>query len=215
VNDAAPGLREPAKITASDFLEIRSDSLGRYATKDAAISAGTLRGRAAELRLAFDRGFAEPMRRDTAAKTALLAIRIAGERCALRLAEITGLSADKAITRLPANDAALIGVAGFRGAIVPVYSLQALLGHSPAQAPRWLAIAAGTPIAFAFEVLEGQLNVAPDTILPAPMRADARACVRDFVRTQNFSGPVLHIPSLLDAIKARRGETAPRKGAMT
>jgi chemotaxis signal transduction protein len=198
-------------MTASNFSELRSDFVGRYAAKDAVVFAGALSGRAAELRFAFDRGFAEPIRRDNVATTALLAIRLADERCALRLAEIAGLSADKVITRVPTNDSALIGVAGFRGTIVPVYSLLALLGYSPTQAPRWLAIAAGAPVALAFEVLEGLLNVAPDTILPAPMRGDTRSCVRDFVQTQNFSGPILHIPSLLDAIKARRGEALPRE----
>lgn len=168
-------------------------------------------GRAAELRLAFDRAFAEPARQDTAATTALLAIRVGAEAWAMRISEITGLCADKTISRLPGSDASLLGVAGFRGVIVPVYGLQALLlGRSPAPAPppppRWLVMAAAAPVALAFEALEGQLSVAPDAITAAPGRGDMHAAIRDFVRARDCSAPILHIPSLVEAIKARRGE---------
>ena len=170
-----------------------------------------VRGHAAELRCAFDRGFAEPLREEQAAATALLAVRVGGQPCAMRLTEIAGLSADKTTIRIPGSDAALIGVAGFRGAIVPVYSLQALLGYSPAPQTRWLVIAAAAPVALAFEALQGQLNVAADAILAAPKRDTMPGFARDFVRTENFSGPVLHIASLLDVIRNRRGEAVPRE----
>jgi chemotaxis signal transduction protein len=168
-------------------------------------------GRAAELRLAFDRSFADPVRLDTAATQALLAIRVGAEPYAMRLSEIAGLFADKKITQVPGSDAALIGVAGFRGAIVPVYSLQALLGHSSTQTPRWLVIAAAAPVALAFESFEGQLLVSPDVILAAQSRGEMRSFVQEFVRTQNFSGPVMHLPSVLGAVKTRRGEAVPRE----
>src|SRR5258707_13955236 len=66
-----------------------------------AVSANLSRaaGRAAEFRLAFDRAFAEPLRIDTAVKDDLLAIRVGGQACAIRLSEITGLFADKKVTR--------------------------------------------------------------------------------------------------------------------
>jgi chemotaxis signal transduction protein len=171
--------------------------------------ASAVSGRAAALRLAFDRSFADPVRTDAAATQALLAIRVGVEPYAMRLSEIAGLFAGKKITQVPCGDAALIGIAGFRGAIVPVYSLAALLGHSSAQTPRWLAMAAAAPVAVAFEAFEGQLLASADAILAAQSRGEMRSCVREFVRTQNFSGPVMHLPSVLDAIKARRGEAAP------
>jgi chemotaxis signal transduction protein len=165
--------------------------------------------RAAALRLAFDRGFAEPLRPGTDLSEALIAIRVGGERYAMRLGEIAGLFADKKVTPVPGGDASLIGIAGFRGAIVPVYGLAALLGQASAQRPRWLVIASAAPVALAFEAFEAQLSVPPDAILPAQSGSKARSCIRDFVRASHFSGPVIHLPSVLDAIKSRRGEAVP------
>jgi chemotaxis signal transduction protein len=158
-------------------------------------------GHAAELRLAFDRAFAEPIRLDTRLKVDLLAVRIDGQAFAIRLSEISGLFADKKITPVPGSHAALRGIAGFRGAIVPVYDLQILLGHSSAATPRWLVIAAAAPVALAFEAFEGQLRVTEDAILPQPSRPEFRGYAREFLRAENFVGPIMHLPSVLGAIK--------------
>jgi chemotaxis signal transduction protein len=158
-------------------------------------------GRAGELRLAFDRAFAEPIRLDTTLKVDLLAVRVDGRAFAIRLSEINGLFADKKITPVPGSHAALRGIAGFRGAIVPVYDLQILLGHSSTATPRWLVIAAAAPVALAFEAFEGQLRVSQDAILPQPSRPEFRGYAREFLRTENFVGPIMHLPSVLDAIK--------------
>src|SRR5438105_10269949 len=99
-------------------------------------------GRAAELRLAFDRGFGEPFEFDTTVRTDLLAIRVGAEACAIRVGEIAGLFVDRKITKVPGGDPALLGIAGFRGIILPVFSLQRLLARSGAAPPRWLVIAA-------------------------------------------------------------------------
>jgi chemotaxis signal transduction protein len=158
--------------------------------------------RAAELRLAFDRGFAEPVHRDTTPKEDLLAVRVGAQAYAMRLSEITGLFADKKITSVPGCHAALYGIAGFRGAIVPVYDLQTLLGHPNTQTSRWLVITAAAPVALAFAGFEGQLRVARDAIAPEPPRPGIQSFARALVRTENFVGPILHLPSVLDAIKA-------------
>jgi chemotaxis signal transduction protein len=158
-------------------------------------------GRAAELRLAFDRAFAEPMRLDTTLKEDLLAVRVETQAFAIRLSEISGLFADKKITPVPGNHAALRGIAGFRGAIVPVYDLHILLGRARVSAPRWLVIAAAAPVALAFETFEGQLRVPRDAILPQPSGPELQSYARALLRTPNFVGPIMHLPSLLDAIK--------------
>jgi chemotaxis signal transduction protein len=171
--------------------------------------------RVAEMRRDFDRAFAEPVHFDTAATENLLAIRMGAQSCAIRLSEITGLFADKKITRVPGGGAALLGIAGFRGALLPVYSLQALLGQSGDSpgpgTPRWLVIAAAAPAALAFEAFEGQLRVLPDAILPRQSRPEMKSYAREFVQTQNLVRPVMHLPSVLDAIKTPRREAASRK----
>jgi chemotaxis signal transduction protein len=169
-------------------------------------------GRAAELRLAFDGAFAEPLQIDTTARDDLLAIRAGAQACAVRLSEINGLFADRRITRVPGGVAALLGIAGFRGAIVPVYSLQSLLGLGhPSQTPRWLVMAKAEPVALAFEAFEAQLRVLPDAIMPRQARAELPGYARDFVRLQNSTRPIMHLPSVLAAIKTPRPEAGPRE----
>jgi chemotaxis signal transduction protein len=159
-------------------------------------------GRAAELRLAFDRSFAEPARLETAPRGRLLAVRIATQAFAIRLSEISGLFADKKITPVPGGHPALCGIAGFRGAIVPVYDLRILLGHSGTATPRWIVIAAAAPVALAFATFDGQVRAARHAIVPQPSRAGVGGYAREFVRTRKFAGPIMHLPSVLEAIKA-------------
>ena len=85
--------------------------------------------RVAALRAGFDRGFAEPARPDLIVREGLLAIRVGQQAWAIRLSEIAGLFVDKRITPVPGGHAALLGIAGFRGAILPVYDLAIVLGH--------------------------------------------------------------------------------------
>ena len=171
-----------------------------------------LADRAAELRLAFDRGFAAPLRIDTAARQELLAIRIGAEPYVIRLSEISGLFAEKTITRVPGSAAALLGIAGFRGAIVPVYGLRTLLGHDGAQTPRWLVIAAAAPVALAFEAFDGQLRVASDAVRPRQSGAEMPSYAREFIRTRDVVHPVLHLPSVLDAIaRTEKHEITPNE----
>jgi purine-binding chemotaxis protein CheW len=168
-----------------------------------------LADRAAELRSAFDRGFTAPLRVDTAAKQGLLAIRVGAEPYVVRLSEISGLFAEKTITRVPGGAAALLGIAGFRGAIVPVYGLRTLLGHAGTQTPRWLVIAASAQVALAFEAFEGQLRVASDAVRHRQSGTEMPSSAREFVRTRDAVHPVLHLPSVLDAIaKAEKHEIA-------
>jgi len=167
--------------------------------------------RAAELRREFDRGFAEPVRLEAVSEVNLLTIRIGAQPHAIRLSEVAGLFADKKVTRVPGCHPALRGIAGFRGALLPVYDLALLLGHGGVQAPRWLVIAAGAPVALAFEAFVGQVRVPSTDILPRAARADLPAHARDVVRTQDFVGPIMHLPSVLDAIKALRPGAVPAK----
>ena len=154
--------------------------------------------RAAELRTAFDRAFAAPPRGDVEARQDLLAIRIGAEAYAVKLAEVRGLFADRKFTRVPGGDAALLGIAGFRGALVPVYSLAIVLGHAATQAPRWLVVAATAPVALAFEAFEG--HVRADAVLPRQSPAPARGHAVEFIRSEGLVRPVLHLPSVIDAL---------------
>lgn len=166
--------------------------------------------RAATLRRDFDRTFAEVFRPDTTRREDLLGIRAGAQACAVRLSEIAGLHADKKITRVPGSAAALCGIAGFRGVLLPVYDLQALLGHPPAAAtPRWIVIAQAAPVALAFEAFEGHLRASPDEIVAHAAHPDMPRHARELLRLPGFIGPVLHLPSVLDAIRTLRPQAVP------
>ncbi len=159
-----------------------------------------LGARAAELRSAFDHSFAVPARLEPALQHDLLAIRVGIEPYAIRLAELTGLFADRTVTQVPGGSSALLGIAGFRGALVPVYSLGILLGHSGAPALRWLVIAAAAPVAFAFDVFEAHMRASADALLPRQATAGTPGFAPEFIRTESAVRPVLHLPSVIDAL---------------
>jgi len=171
-------------------------------------AAGRLARKAEALRLEFDRSFAAPVRIETVPMADFLAVRIGAEACALRLSEITGLYADKQITQMPGGDATLLGIAGFRGTILPVYSLRGLLGRAAgvAETPRWLVVAAGAPVALGFEAFQGHLRIARDAILPQ-QSAERRGYARDYVRAQSLVRPIIDLPAVLAAIGLRTPES--------
>ncbi len=169
-----------------------------------------LPARADELRRAFDRSFAEAPRPDTAAFEDLLLIRVANDPYALRLAECAGLFADRKVTPLPTRVPELLGLAGFRGSLTPVYDLRGLLGYPRGGAPRWLvSTAGGAGVALAFDRFEGHARVGGDALVaddaPAQRHAGYVAHLPDGAR------PVLRVASILEAIEARA--SSDRQGA--
>lgn len=171
-------------------------------------AATVLSARATELRTDFDRAFASPVRVDAIAKHDLIAIRVGTEPCAIRLSEITGLFADRQITRVPGGKSALLGIAGFRGAVVPVYGLPALLGQSGAPPPRWLVIAVAAPVALAFDAFEAHLRVPADAILPRQSRGHTHGFAPEFIRSGDLVRPVIHLPSVIDALGTTKAPNA-------
>ncbi len=157
-------------------------------------------GRAEEMRLAFDRSFAAAPDAASAATEDILSIRMGEARCALRIAEIRGVFADKKVTRIPGRSPALLGIAGFRGTIVPVYALSALLGYPPGETMRWVAVAAAAPVAVAFEEFAGHLRVAADAIAPHSVDAEARQHVRGYVRADGGVWGIVDLPAVVAAI---------------
>jgi len=166
--------------------------------------------RAAELRLAFDSSFADAPAAASAPTTALLAIGVGSNSYALRLAEISGLYADKKITPVPTETRDLLGLTGFRGVLIPVYDLRSLLGYSVITAtaaitmPRWLVLVASkTPVAMAFEQFDGYLGVAAELIVPETSRASGRPYVFGTVPTADGLRPIVGLDSILDSIRQR------------
>lgn len=156
--------------------------------------------RAEELRQAFDRSFAEAVTEEAPLED-FLAIGVGTDPYAIRLAEISALLADKPITRLPSPVPELLGIAGFRGAIVPVYDLRALLGYSVASPPRWVTIIAGTPVALAFDAFDGHLRLPRESRVPEGRVEPTRQHVREVLRAAGVVRPIVHLASVVETIK--------------
>jgi len=161
----------------------------------------TLSRQAAALKRDFDRGFAEARRPPAPQSFDLLAVRLAGDPWAIPLSEISGLHAAKKITPVPSRTPALLGIAGFRGELVPAYDLAALIGRSAPATPRWLVLAADRRVALAFADLDGHLRAEAGDILP--QGPESAAWTRGFFRAGAAILPILHLAALLGGLRPR------------
>lgn len=164
------------------------------------------------IRRAFDEAFAAPPRVRDRDSESLLAIRVAGEPFAIRVREIAGLVPPRKVVPLPTRLPELLGLAGIRGEIVPVYSLATLLGYRPTDggARRLVLCGSKRPIALAFEALEGHLSVSPSDLYAAET---PREHIRVVARAGAAVRPVVDLPSVLESIQRRLGPAHAAPGA--
>jgi purine-binding chemotaxis protein CheW len=171
-----------------------------------------LRARLIELRESFDRSFSEPQAERAEVMLSLLSIRVGRERYAVRLSDIGAIEADRIITPVPSEHSELLGIAGVRGAVVAVFDFASLLDLARPEAPRWLVLAKGAPIAFAFSAFDGQFVVSAAAFASAEAGRAGR--VRDVVRRAAPGGaapdgdvetlPLIDIPALVAVLENRQ-----------
>jgi purine-binding chemotaxis protein CheW len=162
-------------------------------------------GLAATLRAEFDRAFALAASTHKVQSSHLLAIRVDSNPYAIAVAEITGLQVDRVIAPLPTTVAGLIGLAGIRGELVPVYSLATLLGYpAPARAPRWLALCGGgQAFGLAFDAFERHINVTAAQVATTESGSARAEHVRAVAHAEDVSRPIISIPSIAAEIARR------------
>jgi purine-binding chemotaxis protein CheW len=153
-----------------------------------------------QLRAEFDAAFGAAPLEVTEEFEDLLAIRVASSSYAIRLSDITGLYLNKHITALPGATPELLGVAGFRGAIVAIYDLRALLGLESDGACRWIVLTApDSMIGLAFDDFEGHIRTPIDTrashweLNPEPRH------LRESVPGTEVTRPVVDVSGLVEA----------------
>jgi purine-binding chemotaxis protein CheW len=155
---------------------------------------------ARDLQIAFDSAFAHPPPTKASAGRDFIAIALGAASYALELGELAGIYSNKKITRIPSQAAGLLGIAGFRGAILPVYDLAVLIGLAPLEKPRWLGVAAKAGIAIAFEAFDGHLRVMTENIAPNTSTEGGRQHVRHLVRAADGIRAVVSLSSALKKI---------------
>jgi purine-binding chemotaxis protein CheW len=173
--------------------------------------------RAAELRRAFDESFAAPPRAQAEELEDVLALRIRGDAYGLRVREIAGVARADRIQPLPSRVPELLGVAGLRGSLVPVYSLAGLLGyadgHDPLavrrrENPRWLALVGGRdPLALALSEFEGYVRLGRDCFY-APDREPGKHVDR-FARAGETVRAIIQVASIVAALTNQAGNRPP------
>lgn len=165
----------------------------------------TSQSQAAQWRQAFDRSFAAAPRDVETVQQDFLAIRIAASDYALRLEEVAGLQTLKALTPCPMRHRGLLGLVSFRGHVLPIYDLRALLGHSaaagPARLPGWWVAVKGAPLGLAFDAFERFLRLPPEAVGQAAA-ADVRAHSAETLRCDEQLRPLVSIASVLRDIRA-------------
>ena len=127
------------------------------------------------MRRRFDAVFAAPPVARGADVAAFLALRLGGDGFALRIQQMSGLAAACKIVPLPGSAAALLGLAGLRGVVVPVFSLSVLMGYSE-EPPRWFASCAGQrgdTIALGFCDFDGYFEALMTDVRAADEAVDA------------------------------------------
>jgi chemotaxis signal transduction protein len=163
------------------------------------------RDTAQELRDAFDAAFARPAEAPATDRVSLLALRVAGERVAVRVLETAGLIPARPIVPVPSRRPELLGVSGVRGAVVPIFSLARLLGRADDAAPGWLVLAGegADRVGLAVATFERHLVAAAAELRPAAHAGAALAHATEALHAGGEVRPVLSVPSLLRAISKR------------
>lgn len=158
-------------------------------------------GLAAELRAAFDAAFSQSPRTQVTPMEDFLAVRAGRTGYALPLSDVAGLFADKVITPVPGPVPAMLGIANFRGAIVPVYDLRALLVNTAGDRPRWLVLTATEPtVGLAFDHFDGHLRVPFDAVTAEDGAEAAPQADQRVVRTGDGVRAIVRAAAVLEAI---------------
>lgn len=167
-----------------------------------------LEARVAELRSAFDQSFARPTDDVSIEQENVLTIRAGGARYAVRLREIDGIVARRKVTSVPAAAPHLLGVAGIRGRIVPVFDLGSILGQaSPLDAPGWLMLCGREePVALGFSELDAYVRVPSSSFHADAAPSSVNGKITEVVQTDAGILFVINVPLVMASLRDRASQ---------
>ncbi len=165
------------------------------------------------MREEFDKTFALPPQPDPPESVDLLVIRLRGDNFALRVMEIAGLLAGKKIIPLPGATPALLGLAGIRGILVPVWDLATLLGYAgQSRGARWLVLGqGGSPWALAFEGFNGFFRMRLSEIHSGTSVEPDSGFIQESLALGGGGTSILSLPLILQAITRISESSQPRR----
>lgn len=171
----------------------------------------TLATRVADLRRSFDESFTKRPQEPAADESSYLGIRLGEGRYVVRLEEVGGIFVDRVVAPLKGRLPELLGMAGIRGNVVPVFALGRLLGEPPATSiPRWLLVAAHSAVGFAFDAFDGYLK-APASAVAAAEGESFKFSAREILRVGTEARTIVGIQRLIEAIGNRAGVATAHK----
>jgi chemotaxis signal transduction protein len=115
------------------------------------------------------------------------------------------------VTPCPSSFSEFLGLAAFRGALTPVYDLAALCGY-PAGEARWLLLAKGGEIAFAFATFEKHFRIERSAV--AALQQDMGGRYTSGVAARADTAlPIISLSSVIADLADRIGARPHSKGA--
>jgi chemotaxis signal transduction protein len=155
-----------------------------------------------QMREAFDHGFALPVQDQSEAWEDFLLIRLGQRPHAVPMSEVSGLLRADGITPLPGPLPALLGIAGHKGRILPVYDLAILLSLPPTQGPKWQIVTRTSAVILAVDEFERHVRC-PAGAIARPTDTDEAdtAHIRDHLHTEEGQRPIVSLAAVLRTIQ--------------
>ena len=125
--------------------------------------------------------------------------RVADHHYALAAEEVAEIIRMPAIARVPQSPKALLGLAHFRGSVLPVASVRRLLGREEQDAKdhaRAIILDGGSPVALAVDAVESLVGVEPDDI--EERQAELGALPGESLKGAFLSGAARRLTKILD-----------------
>ncbi|MBI4584439.1 MAG: chemotaxis protein CheW [Planctomycetes bacterium] len=163
--------------------------------------AGLFSTRAADIRRAFDRSFAAALDPKTEEVEGILVFRVAEDRFAVRLREIAGLVKSGNLVPVPAKTRALLGLAGIRGELVPIFSTAKLLGYACHEEANWIFLCREpSRLGFAIGEFEGCRHL-PKAAFSVPEGSLSSAGSPEYVVVGSCVHTIINVSNLVMSIK--------------
>jgi purine-binding chemotaxis protein CheW len=161
--------------------------------------------KAGELRRRFDASFALPLSAGAAESEDLLNVRVGEQGFAIRLRDIAGLFSRRVIVPIPSRVPGVLGLAGIRGEVVPVFGLSGLLGlGQETEPPGWLVLSVPPqPIALAFPAFEGFVRLPQRSLHGGHRDSAPQPYLHEFITTGAETRAVISVPLLVSTIRSR------------